>query len=255
MNSSFISKYRRVLEKTLENSRIEIHNKRMKLIPIFLAVLLWQCIGLAGDTAYQALRVLGRERPNIGLARVIEVDGLDGSPQPAVWKIVLDDPSARGGIREFEVSNDKVTSEKTPVHAYSGSSEGGVMDFKKLNIDSSAAFVIANNEAIAAKVGFDHVDYLLRCGDTNPAPVWILTLLNDKKQKVGSFEILADSAVVVRREGLGASAVEPPKGSGLDESGQKAGMGKKVKESLIHGGASVEEFFTGHRTLEKTLGD
>ena len=245
-----------MLEKILENLRIEIHCVNMKFIPIFLVVLLWQCVGMAGDTAYQALRVLGRERPQVGLTRVIEVAGVNASPQPTVWKIVLDDQTARGGVREFEVSNDKVTSEKTPVHAYSGSAEGVVMDFKKLNIDSSAAFVIANNEATAAKVGFDHVDYLLRCSDSNAAPVWILTLVNDQKQKVGTLEISADSAAVVRREGFGGvTAVDSQKGTEPTEADKKAGMGQKIKQSLIHGGASVEEFFTGHRTLEKSMGE
>ena len=228
----------------------------MKFISIFSAVLLWQSVCLAGDTAYQALRVLGREHPEVGLGRVIEVSGLKGAPQPAVWKIVLDDPSARGGVREFEVQNDRVTSEKTPVHAYSGSAESVVMDFKKLNLDSSGAFILANKEATAAHVGFDHVEYLLRCGDENPAPVWILKLVDDKNQKVGTLQIQADSGVVLRREGLKVAGVgDQPKvndsdASGIEETGKPAGMGKKLKDSFIHTGATVEEYFTGHRTLE-----
>jgi len=228
----------------------------MKLIPIFSVVLLWHCVCLAGDTAYQALRVLGREHPEAGLARVIEVSGLNGSPQPTAWKIVLDDPSARGGIREFEVQNNRVTSEKTPVHAYSGSAESVVMDFKKLNLDSSGAFILANKEASAAHLGFDRVDYLLRCGDDNPAPVWILKLLDDKNQKVGTLKIQADSGVVLSREGLEAKVAggQPKRNdsdaSRYEETAKPTGMGKKMKDSFIHVGANVEEYFTGHRTLE-----
>ena len=227
----------------------------MKFIPIFTVVLIWQCVCLAGDTAYQALHVLTRERPNIGLTRVLKVEGLNGSPQPAVWKIVLDDPSARGGIREFEVSNDSVTSEKTPIQAYSGSAEGVVMDFKKLNIDSAAAFVIANNEATTAKVGFDQVNYLLHCNTSNTAPTWVLTLMNDQKKKVGTLEIEADSATVVRREGFRGGEIGVARGNEVDEPDKKSGAGKKIKDSFIHAGATVEEFFTGHRTLEKVLKD
>jgi len=236
----------------------------MKFIPILSAVLLLQCICQAGDTAYQALRVLGRERTQMALNRVIEVGGRDGSPQPVLWKIVLDDPSARGGVREFEVQNGRVASERTPVHAYSGVAEEAVMDFKKLNLDSAGAFTVANREAVAAHLGFDSVDYVLRCGDVNRAPVWILKLVDGKKQNVGTIQISADSGEIVRREGFGAagtvgSAVKS-KGNDsddydYDQNGQKPDMGNKIKESFIHAGASVEEFFTGHRTLDQPRGD
>ena len=236
----------------------------MKFIPILSAVLLLQCVCQAGDTAYQALRVLGRERTQVVLNRVIEVTGRDGSPQPVLWKIVLDDPSARGGVREFEVQGGHVTSERTPVHAYSGVANEAVMDFKVLNLDSTGAFTIANKEAAAARLGFDNVDYVLRCGDLNKAPVWVLKLMDDKKQNVGTIQISADTGAVVHRDGFGTAATGEvagrPKGNDSDaydddQNGQKNGMRSKIKESFIHAGASVEEFFTGHRTLEQPRGD
>ena len=235
----------------------------MKSISILSAMLMLQCVCQAGDTAYQALRVLGKERTQVALSRVIEVGGREGAPQPVVWKIVLDDPSARGGVREFEVQNGKVASERTPVHAYSGSADEAVMDFKKLNLDSSGAFIIANKEASAARLGFDNVDYVLRCGDGNKAPVWILKLIDDKKQNVGTIQISADTGQVQNKEGFGAAAEVPAwKGKGndsddydYDQNGKKTGLGSKIKESFIHAGASVEEFFTGHRSLDDKKGD
>ena len=138
------------------------------------------------------------------------------------------------------------------------------MDFKKLNLDSVGAFTIANKEAAAARIGFNSVDYVLRCGDLDRAPVWILKLVDDKKQSVGTIQISADTGAIVRREGFGvATTVETADklkrndsdAYDYDRDGQKPGLGSKIKESFIHAGANVEEFFTGRRTLDQPRGD
>ena len=230
-----------------------------RLILILVTAVLLQGVCRAGDTAYQALRVLGRERTSALLNRVIQVEGREGAPQPGVWKVVLDDPAARGGVREFEVQNGKVSSERTPVHAYSGTAAEAVMDFKKLNLDSAGAFTIANKEAAAARVGFDTVDYVLRCGDNAGAPVWILKLTDDKRQVVGTIQISADSGAVVSRVGFGTGvrhdgpATENP--DAVQDNTRRDTMGHKIKQSFINAGASMEEFFTGRRTLDRTHAD
>ena len=48
----------------------------------------------APDTAYQALRTVGSQRGAEVLKHVIEVEGRGGVPEPATWRIVLDDPAA-----------------------------------------------------------------------------------------------------------------------------------------------------------------
>ena len=227
----------------------------MKIISILSAALLLQGACYGGETAYQAMRVLSQERTQALLNRVIEVQGKDGASQPVIWKIVLDDPAARGGVREFEVEHGHIISERTPVHSYSGVAENAVMDFKKLNLDSAGAFTIATKEASEAHVGFDSLDYVLRCGDGDAAPVWILKLLDAGKHEVGTILISADTGAVVRKEGFGPGgnvAAQNPVGSdNIDKSGSNQDLGAKVKQSFIHAGASVEEFFTGHRTLEQ----
>ena len=41
----------------------------------------------------------------------------NGDPQPETWRILLDDPKAGGGVREVEVSNGKIISERTPLRS------------------------------------------------------------------------------------------------------------------------------------------
>ena len=137
----------------------------------------------AADTAYSALRVLGKRDGQDVLNRVVEVRGHDGTPQPSVWKIILEDPRARGGVREVEVQRGKIVSERTPTsHGL-----GGSMNFNQLNLDSEGAFTIADQEAQKANVIFSTVDYVLKSGTNGGPPLWDLELSDGKTGHVLSL--------------------------------------------------------------------
>jgi len=71
----------------------------MKRSLILVAVFATQLAAHAADTAYTALRAYGKKEGEKSLHRVLELRGSGGVPQPAMWKIVVDAPEARGGIR------------------------------------------------------------------------------------------------------------------------------------------------------------
>jgi len=167
------------------------------------------------DTAYAALRTVGTERGADALKHVIEVVGRGGVPQPAVWRVVLDDPGARGGVRELDVSHGKIVAEHTPVRAYSGSSAGALIDFAKLNLDSSGAFTVAEKEAEKAHVGFDAVDYTLRTSDSADAnPVWVIHMMDASRHSVGTLSLAADTGVIGTSDFSGKEVPEPVAGGG-----------------------------------------
>ena len=85
-----------------------------------------------------------------------------GEPQPQEWKVVLRDPTARGGIREIVASGDVIVSQRTPLKGYTGVGSEPTIALARLNVDSDRAFEIANKQAIAKKIGFSWVDYSLR---------------------------------------------------------------------------------------------
>ena len=151
----------------------------------------------AQDTAYNALRVVGHSQGKDALNRVLELRGRGGSPQPAVWKITLDEPRAHGGVREIEVQRGKIIGERTPAAARTA---GSPMNFSQLNLDSDGAFTVANQEAQKAAAPFDHVDYLLRSGTGGGAPVWQLELSDSKLGPAGSIDVAADTGTILRQE-------------------------------------------------------
>ena len=88
---------------------------------------------------------------------------------------MLDDPQARGGVREVEVGNGKITSERTPLRSSVEGSLGPVIDTSKLNLDSSGAYTVARQTAAKSHVTFASADYTLRV-DEQGNPIWLVTL-------------------------------------------------------------------------------
>lgn len=253
-------------------------------------------ISVRAESAYEALRSFGSARGQGQLNHVIEVQGRNGGPQPRSWKILLDDASARGGVREVEIRKGEIISERTPVREYTGAGATAAMDFKKLNLDSEGAFKIADSEARKARVGFDKVDYTLRIGDQNAAPIWVMELLNSEGRKIRTVRVSADTGAIVRERGIAA----PRQGRETDEDfvpdrrtpreresrsrhddiaqerdperentrgrdyveedepdydSNRRGVKYHIKKVFVGAGASLEEFITGKRTIDRNYRD
>jgi hypothetical protein len=156
-------------------------------------------------TAYEALRVLGHQMNRDSVNHVISVVGSNGTPQPETWKILVEDPRARGGAREIEVGDGRIVSERTLARAVTGSSEGATINTTRLNLDSSGAYAVASHTADKSGTQFATVIYTLRT-DERGEPVWIVTLRDNSGQPVGTIYIGANRGNVTRTEGLFAGA-------------------------------------------------
>lgn len=249
------------------------HCLHMKIGLVLSLLLALPGMAFARDTAYQALRTAAQAQGDGILGRVIEVQGTSGIPQPEVWKIVIDDPSARAGVRELQVAGKRVKSERTPTRGYSGAP--APMDFNRLNLDSEGAFSIANEEATKARVGFDSASYALRAGEGGAAPRWKLELLDQGGREVGSLLIAADTGTVIsktfnrRQQARGNSVVEEDRefvredrreretgrrdsGGGvlgtLDRFGNR--VERHVEDDFRYIGGKLQKFFTGRNTLD-----
>ena len=173
----------------------------------FAALLLLVAPVLAQEhaTAYEALRVVGTQLNRDFVSHVILVTGVDGDPQPETWKILLDDPRVRGGLRAVEVRNGRIDSERTPVRSVVGSSEGATINTARLNLDSSVAYAVASHTADKSNTRFATVSYTLRT-DERGDPTWIVTLQNKSSRAVGTIYIGANRGNVTRTEGMFAGA-------------------------------------------------
>jgi hypothetical protein len=169
------------------------------------ALLLLATPALAQDnpTAYEALRAVSAQFGRNSLNHIISVTGVNGTPQPQRWKILLEDPGGRGGVREVEVENGEVASDH-PARIV-GTPEGGTIKTARLNLDSSGAYAVASHTADKSNARFATVSYTLRT-DERGNPVWIITLQNRSARPVGTIHIAANRGEVMRTEGLFAGA-------------------------------------------------
>jgi hypothetical protein len=152
-------------------------------------------IGYAQVTAYAALRTVGASRGEKVLSQVLAVSGEGANAQPTRWKICIDDPAARGGVRELEVSSNQITSERTPVKSeWSG---GKDMDLAHLNLDSDGAYQVAAQEAKKKGIEFSKVEFLLAVDRETGKPGWTVQLADIKDQRLGAVKVNADSGSIV----------------------------------------------------------
>jgi hypothetical protein len=168
-----------------------------------IALLLLAAPALAEErpTAYEAMRIVGTELKRDYVNHVISVTGTNGRSQPETWKILIDDPGARGGVREIEVSHGKIASERTPLRSAVESSLGPVIDTAKLNLDSSGAFTLAQQTANKSHISFDTADYTLRV-DEKGNPIWRVALQRQDGAPAGTIFIGANHGTVTRTEGF-----------------------------------------------------
>src|SRR6266513_2831614 len=100
-------------------------------------------------TAYEALRVVGREVGRDALHQIVSITGTRGDPQPDKWKIIVEDPQGRG-LRELEIADGKIASDNEADRDVAGSTEGATIDVARLNLDSSGAYAVASHTAEAS---------------------------------------------------------------------------------------------------------
>ena len=184
--------------------RVSIPN----MVRIFATALLLSATAVfaqTNPTAYDALRTVGNQVNRNFVNRVVSVTGAEGNPQPSTWRILIDDPNARGGIRELEVTDGRITSNRVSSRQVAGTPQGATINPARLNLDSSGAYEVANRTADSSHVPFALVSYTLRTNERGDA-TWIVTLQNQNRRPVGTIYIGANKGTVTRTEGMFAGA-------------------------------------------------
>jgi hypothetical protein len=149
-------------------------------------------------TALEALAAFkvktGRDR----VAGLVEMRGSNGTPTPLVWNVLILDPRSPTKIGEFTVKGSRVEDRGPNREYYPEREPAGVFEMAKVEVDCAGAFRIADREAGLAMVGFDKIDYRLRCREFSDEPVWILTLLTTDGDLKGTVTLSAKNGKVLR---------------------------------------------------------
>jgi hypothetical protein len=189
-------------------------------------------------TAYEALRVLGRDVGRDALHQIVSIHGTKGDPEPEKWRIVLEDPQG-GGVRELEIADGRIESRNEADPDVAGSAEGATIDVSQLNLDSSGAYAVASHTAEASHITFATADYTLRT-DERGEPMWIVTLRNGSSRPVGTIYIGGTRGTVRRTEGMFAGATMQDVEGDYDQ-GEVTGVIRNAKRSIKHGFNRAQE--------------
>lgn len=216
-------------------------------------------VSLAQSTAYDALRLVGSQRGAHFYNRLVSISGRNAAPQPYTWVMLFRDPAMPGGLREIVVEQGRIISDGPPLRPPPVRG-GQVMDLKRLNLNSDGAFNLVEAEARANRVGFDAVNYLLRAHEVTGQPVWILDLLNARRQRVSTAMVSAETGRILRPPVRGSQHTIPrgermaprgpagPGGRGGGEEGFLERFGRtmdKTAKNLEEQLSAFGDFLTG----------
>ncbi|MEO6052645.1 MAG: hypothetical protein ABIP97_01400, partial [Chthoniobacterales bacterium] len=221
------------------------------------------------DTAYQALKVVKAAKGEDTLKSLVEISGESGDPQPDLWKMLFNDSTARGGVREIVVENGAIASERTPLRGFAGVGDMPSMNPSQLTIDSDKVFRLAEGQATKNQIGFHRLDYKLRIGGDASSPLWSIRLYDNMGALVGKMEVSAVNGDIIQPLTLDIDYVKHGSSSSAEgddslrehwkESGGLIGKvedvtkrtGNTIKHTTLRVGGAVQEFFTGERTIDE----
>jgi hypothetical protein len=206
------------------------------LFLISLTALAAPTAAVAQATGKDAMRIVGRDRGADYLPRMLHLFGENGLPQPAVWRVVARD--GRGAVHEFYVSKGTIIAEGIIPPAKANGISGTPLPMHRLNIDSKAAFEKADAAARVAKVGFDRINYQLRCLELSTNAAWFIALIDAQGARVGEVCVGASTGTIItqtwfrRPLAVAGGPVPPP-------PAPKPSFWERTKQGLNQGATSV----------------
>lgn len=149
-------------------------------------------------TAIEILTAFKTWTARENVSGLVELRGTDGAPTPASWTLVAFEPRSPTKFETYAIRGTHVD-DRGPNKDYAPAHQpSGYFDFTKVKVDCAGAFRIADREAGRAMVGFDEIDYTLRCREFSDEPVWTLTLRSKAGVVAGTVAISATGGKVLR---------------------------------------------------------
>jgi hypothetical protein len=149
-------------------------------------------------TAMEAVAAFKAATGVTRLTNVVEIRGTGGAPTPAVWTVVVHDPASPTRLSEYSVRGPRVEDRRPCQLYYPKRVPEGYFDYGKVAVDSAAAFRAADREAGIARIGFDLIDYRLRCREFSDDPIWDVTMRTADGVALGTVSISNKTGKVLR---------------------------------------------------------
>ncbi len=154
---------------------------------------------LAAHTSQEALEALERRYGAEKFTDIVSITGTDGVPSPSEWWIVVRDPRMPSTLHTYWSGDRRVTDEGENRDYYPRRMPDGFVNRGKLQIDSTQAFVVVEQEAAKMQIGFNEVSYELKAITLTDEPVWNLTLIDARGYFVGIVSVSGRTGNVLRK--------------------------------------------------------
>jgi hypothetical protein len=169
------------------------------MLHLLIALVMLSLLGAAhGETALNALKAIPPEAAQ-NLARI---EGRDGVPSPERWHILVHDPAAAAGLREYVVAEGKLVTSREISQFAEQLAPADVIGSAAVKVDSDAAAELASAYAKANGAKAATMTYQLKKESTEAIPVWKVTGLDASGAVLGSLMVTAGQGNVLSHEGF-----------------------------------------------------
>ena len=186
-------------------------------------------------TALTALKLL----PAGVAARVARIEGRDGDPAPERWHILVHDPRAPRGLREYVVADGAVVADREISQFAEVLSAADIIGASAIKIDSDRAAQELQQAASKTSVRLRGINYALQKDSEEQTPVWRITGVDDEGEPLARMVLSAASGEVVSREGFPTDATRDSKNARTAR--KESGNGKKGSQKEERTDASPEQ--------------
>lgn len=133
---------------------------------------------------------------------VVVVTARGGTPEPKEWLVVARDTNDLGTLHKITVANGNVISDSLSLNTYESFRQDVNIDPEQVQVDSDAAFLIAQPIAAANGQIIGKADYALTVRGKDAAPIWTINCFGMNGFFMGKVVLLATDGTVLETPGF-----------------------------------------------------
>ncbi|HEX8310082.1 MAG TPA: hypothetical protein VF614_02120 [Chthoniobacteraceae bacterium] len=153
--------------------------------------------GFAG-TALEAVKALPKE----AAPQLARIEGRGGKPEPDRWYLLVHDPKAVNGLREYVITGGEIVATRELSQFAEKLTQEDVLGEGEVKIDSDAVAKLVQDFAKANNVKLGPIKYELHKQGAEAAPVWKVTCVDQAELQLGILVLTAGKGTLVSHDGF-----------------------------------------------------